>query len=54
MRISLDERLLTLDDLINALVRVISQFFLGESVDGTIGSAAPGLKANVILRTKGR
>lgn len=45
MRVSLDERLLALDDLINAIVRVISQFFLSVGVNGTIGSAAPGLKA---------
>jgi hypothetical protein len=45
VRVSLNEWLLARDDLVNAIVRMISQFFLGVSVNGTIGSAAPDLKA---------
>jgi hypothetical protein len=45
VRVFLNEWLLARDDIINAIVRRISQFFLGESVNGTIGSVAPGLKS---------
>jgi hypothetical protein len=53
VRVSLDEWLLARDDLINAIVRMISQFRLGESVNGTIGSTTPGLKAASFLRLTG-
>jgi hypothetical protein len=45
VRVSLNEWLLARDDLINAMVRMISQFFLGVGVNGTIGSAARFLVA---------
>jgi hypothetical protein len=45
VRVSFNEWLLARDDLVNTIVRMISQFSLGESVNGTIGSATPGLKA---------
>jgi hypothetical protein len=43
--VSLNERLLARDDVINPTVGRISGFLVGESENGTIGPSAAGLKA---------